>query len=481
MRKNTHTIKAAVVAALVVSVLITPSVAAAAKSKNAWAKSVKTSAGTISPKFTKKKLTYTVKLPANVSAATITVARAQSKAKLAYKTTGKYKGIKTAKVATKLTVAQGASKSVLVRITAQNGKTKKVYKIVVSRAVPTYKLTVNGGSGSGTYKVGQKVTIKASTPAGKVFSKWSDGSTSAVRTYTMPAKAVTLTAAFVAAPVPSYYLQVVGGTGSGTYRAGTQVTVKATVPQSQVFSKWSDGNASATRTYTMPAKAVTLTAVLSPAVSAPDTNGTIWHEDWIGFNKAQEKFILNGTVRWDWAQELGDIINNYRVSLGLPEFIYNQALGDAAMLRSAQNFVLFEHMSPNGTNLQGVYSANGTGIGKKGENVASFWYSTPQSAFDAWVASSLHHGLIKETAGTKPGNMLYYGVGCIEVQNTTFFVLLVGQSADDANGNSYQSIAMPSVGAVQSWDVAFAKSCYDTYPTADWSNVAVSLIDAAYK
>lgn len=70
----------------------------------------------------------------------------------------------------------------------------------------SFKLTVENGTGSGTYKAGTVVTIKANEPeSGKVFSKWTCKNISATikepnkteTTVTMPAADVTVTASYV--------------------------------------------------------------------------------------------------------------------------------------------------------------------------------------------------------------------------------------------------------------------------------------------
>ena len=72
----------------------------------------------------------------------------------------------------------------------------------------TYLLTVNGGSGGGTYAPGKVVTITAGAPpAGEVFQNWTGASVaspaSPATTITMPAAATTVTANYqVAAQVP---------------------------------------------------------------------------------------------------------------------------------------------------------------------------------------------------------------------------------------------------------------------------------------
>jgi lysophospholipase L1-like esterase len=78
--------------------------------------------------------------------------------------------------------------------TAQNG----------AGALPTYILTVNGGSGSGTYTNGQIVSITASNYPGSYFTNWAGqgvlNSNLSTTTVTMPAANITVTANFA---VPS--------------------------------------------------------------------------------------------------------------------------------------------------------------------------------------------------------------------------------------------------------------------------------------
>lgn len=132
------------------------------------------------------------------------------------------------------------------------------------------------------------------------FDKWttSDGVTfgdanTATTTFVMPAKAVTVTATYKDAPVTTYAVAVNSGTGGGNFAAGATVSITANAPATgKVFDKWTttDGvvfaNAnSATTTFVMPAKAVTVTATYKDISSeTPDykiiagENG-IWKKD----------------------------------------------------------------------------------------------------------------------------------------------------------------------------------------------------------
>lgn len=77
------------------------------------------------------------------------------------------------------------------------------YSSTVTPSDPYYSLTVNQGSGTGYYFAGQRVMITANTAAtGKVFDAWTgdtlyvDHVTSAAATVIMPARGITLTAAY---------------------------------------------------------------------------------------------------------------------------------------------------------------------------------------------------------------------------------------------------------------------------------------------
>ncbi len=144
----------------------------------------------------------------------------------------------------------------------------------------TYVLTVNsttGGTatGTGNYTAGTSVTIVATPNSGYQFVNWTNSSgavisTSATYNYTMPAQASTVTANFAAVTGTQYALTVLattGGTatGTGTYTAGTSVTIAATANTGYQFVNWTSSSGtvlstSATYNYTMPGNAATVTA-----------------------------------------------------------------------------------------------------------------------------------------------------------------------------------------------------------------------------
>ena len=160
----------------------------------------------------------------------------------------------------------------------------------------TYSVTVNGGTGSGTYAEGATVSIAANVGANEQFNGWKsdDGvafadQAAAVTTFTMPAKSVTVTAdvSEIQQTPTRYLVNVVNGTldngqTSGEYAAGATVAVTASVGSDQVFNNWTaDVNdvqfadaAAAATTFTMPAGTVTVTANTSTAAT-PETSYTV--------------------------------------------------------------------------------------------------------------------------------------------------------------------------------------------------------------
>lgn len=80
-----------------------------------------------------------------------------------------------------------------------------------------------------------------------------------------------------AAPVTMYSVTVNNGSGGGNYAAGATVTITATVPGGQRFTGWTvnegsvilDNASSATTTFTMPARAVTVTANFETIITPP--------------------------------------------------------------------------------------------------------------------------------------------------------------------------------------------------------------------
>jgi hypothetical protein len=139
----------------------------------------------------------------------------------------------------------------------------------------TVTSTGEGATGEGNYVAGKTVTISAGTaPAGTRFTNWTSddvtitNETSATATFTMPQKAVTVTANFGTL----YAVTVEGGTSdSAAYLEGETVTLTAAAAElGWAFTSWTsessiefDKDDSSTATFTMPASEVTVTATFT--------------------------------------------------------------------------------------------------------------------------------------------------------------------------------------------------------------------------
>ena len=156
-----------------------------------------------------------------------------------------------------------------------------------------YTVTVNGGTGAGTYKEGDSVTITATVPTGKRFVEWTSESgitfadkTSVTTTFTMPAGDVTVTANYEDI---EYTITVNGGAADKTKaKYGESVTVTAEDKEGKEFVGWQDESGKTVSTqkkYTFEVKdGMVLTAVYQDKAPgggtidgeiapAPDKNG----------------------------------------------------------------------------------------------------------------------------------------------------------------------------------------------------------------
>ncbi|MBU5486888.1 hypothetical protein KQI77_01755 [Clostridium sp. MSJ-8] len=160
-------------------------------------------------------------------------------------------------------------------------KASEYVSVTVSKPEPTYSVTVKNGSGSGSYKEGDIVTITAdSAPKGKEFDSWSvisggvvlEKSTSSTTKFIMPASSVEIQANYkdIITPEPTYSVTVKNGSGSGSYKKGDVVTITAdSAPKGKEFDSWSvvSGrvvlvkSTSSTTTFIMPASNVELKAI----------------------------------------------------------------------------------------------------------------------------------------------------------------------------------------------------------------------------
>lgn len=153
------------------------------------------------------------------------------------------------------------------------------YTVTVTlTGTPTYQLTVEGGSGSGAYALGQTVTITAENRPGYRFQRWTSdpavelaNATAATTTFSMPGHDLTLTAVFEAAPS--------GGNGGGSSSGGSSSGSGSSGGTSSSGSSSSQNGSGASSpsgsTSSRPGSTTTVTS--QPAASGDNNEATILH------------------------------------------------------------------------------------------------------------------------------------------------------------------------------------------------------------
>lgn len=170
-------------------------------------------------------------------------------------------------------------------------------------------LAVINGSGSGPHNTGSTVAIAANAPvAGKVFYRWTGATVSSPlsssTTLIMPASNVVVTATYIDIGVTLYTLNVVRGSGDGSYQAGDMVVISADTPGAgEVFNGWTGATVAdptlAATTITMPAADATVTATYLVV----DALGSI-HVGWDPNPGGED--VLGYVVEWGTAPDVFD-------------------------------------------------------------------------------------------------------------------------------------------------------------------------------
>lgn len=166
-----------------------------------------------------------------------------------------------------------------IQVTCTDKGTTIEKEIEISILIPGVKTSyleiVNGNATSKiAYNVGSNIPIIADKVEGKLFSHWSGNTESIITgsttkeliTVKVPESDITLIANY--AVVEKFTLQVNNGEGSGAYTEGTEVPIKANIPEGYTFSTWNStehlkGNGSAVDTIIMPNKDIEITAQFS--------------------------------------------------------------------------------------------------------------------------------------------------------------------------------------------------------------------------
>jgi hypothetical protein len=125
-------------------------------------------------------------------------------------------------------------------------------------------LTVKNGNGSGTYVSNALVTVTANPPpAGYIFDKWTGVTTGISTNYStvlfMKGTNAFVTAEYKVIPTTAFPLTVKNGTGTGSYKAASTISIKAnTPPAGYIFDCW---KGSAVANPTSPSTTLSMPAI----------------------------------------------------------------------------------------------------------------------------------------------------------------------------------------------------------------------------
>ena len=100
--------------------------------------------------------------------------------------------------------------------------------------------------------------------------------------------------------------------------------------------------------------------------------------------------IQNENTYTDLINEVYEITNYYRSSVGVSSLTLDSSLVEAANIRAKELSDSFSHTRPNGSSCFTVLSELGISYGTAGENIAA-GYSSSQSVMEGWRSSSGHY------------------------------------------------------------------------------------------
>lgn len=288
---------------------------------------------------------------------------------------------------------------------------QNIHQLATQEPIPPdkYKLTVEGGTGSGEYEPMTVVNIQANAPEeGQVFSYWSGNhlenignANAAITTYTMPIQDVTLRANYTSLIPHTLTIKTyTNGTETFNLSMGEIKYIEADpAPQGKVFHHWEITPSqysqnlyepAASTHFTMPNEAVTLEAVYITKGEKRliVTNGTPadGYYEYGTYVSIRSNKPSNGTfTRWtgDTQYLTGDATNEYN-SVKIP---------DVNVIRLYANWTT--PAPPPVTNIQltvvnGVISSTGetTGTFTQGDKVAITANSVPEGqVFSGWSKS----------------------------------------------------------------------------------------------
>ncbi|MDL2274136.1 S-layer homology domain-containing protein [Oscillospiraceae bacterium OttesenSCG-928-G22] len=302
--------------------------------------------------------------------------------------------------------------SATVTVSGGNGISASFNVNFTVNSIPTYAVTVSGGTGSGNYAQGATVSIAANgAPSGQQFKEWtvdSGGVTlananSANTTFIMPANAVTVTATYENLP-PNTYSITVQNDGNGTANAnvnsataGTTINLTVSASTGYQFKSWqviSGGVTIANNSFTMPAANVVVKAIFEPI---PAATYTITFNPNGGSASETTRIITQGSA-------IGTLPNPTRSGSYSFNGWYTMASGGtkiSAATIPTGNATYYAHWTDTSGNNSGDDSSSGSGSSSGGGGSSSTGTVTVKSDTDSPVTA------VVTTTGTvdKNGNL----------------------------------------------------------------------------
>ena len=337
-----------------------------------------------------------------------------------------------------------------------------------------FQVTVNGSygatpnSGAGPYTVGTTVTIRAGTRAGWDFTGWTVNSggvaladpSSATTTFSMPANAVTVTANWTPVQAPTFAVTVngsqVSNSGTGTYTAGTLVTIRAGTNNGSTFTRWNTTSngvslasaTNATTTFVMPANNVIINAIWTE-VQAPTfqvtVNGSFASNTGAGSYAAGQQVTVNAGTRTGFNFSGWTVNSSGAIPGGFP----GGAPSSATFTMPANNVTVTANWTaipsppPPPTyqvTVNGSHATNtGAGPYTAGQTVTINAGTRSGFTFGGWTVTSGGVTLVSSSSATTtftmPGNHVTVAAAWTQVTTTPTFRVTVNGSQVSNNGS----------------------------------------------
>ncbi len=253
----------------------------------------------------------------------------------------------------------------------------------------TYNLTVKNGTGSGSYKAGAEVCVDAD-PAkeGKTFDRWSSAAEvefsdalSESASFIMPARDMTIGASY---KDKLYAVTVSGGTGGGSYKAGSAVAIEASAPNTGMgFDRWTcsdmviPNNKNENAVFTMPAKDVNVIATYNANLYEVTVSG--------GMGEGSYNEGVTVYLTADPASE-GKVFEKWKIAGGVK---LETADGETASFVMPSNSVSAAAVYRDKVYTATVEGGSGSGEYRAGETISVTAAKAPDGKqFDKWTSSS---------------------------------------------------------------------------------------------